>query len=121
MTMRAECFGVDPPRLVSSDLGFSLEVVRQQKCLGAMIQDNGSIAAELHLRCTATLGAIRPVRKVIAPRRQLPIAKKVLYSEALGASRLLYAASVWPSLTCVQYNKVRKAHEGIYRAALKLP
>eukprot|EP00959_Pyramimonas_sp_CCMP1952_P457379 9474852-Pyramimonas_sp.AAC.1 len=49
MTMRAECFGTDPPRLVSADLGFSLEVVRQQKCLGAMIQDNGSIAAELHL------------------------------------------------------------------------
>ena len=58
---------------------------------------------------------------VSPPRQALPLDRKTLYAEALGASRLMCGAAAWPALSASLQRKCRVAHEAMCRSAQELP
>eukprot|EP00959_Pyramimonas_sp_CCMP1952_P196662 4112176-Pyramimonas_sp.AAC.1 len=79
MAPRAEHFGLSLAVIRAASLGQEIEVARFRYCLGAMLQDNSSVAPELHLRRTSTDGAIEPLRKAAAPRAAHELSKKLFF------------------------------------------
>ena len=55
---------------------FSVAVVRRNKSLGTLLQDNGSMGPEIVARSIAMTGALGPLRRAIGKNPQLPMAKR---------------------------------------------